>query len=101
MVCGSGRGPRRPGTFGTADGTSPSRLERRGSRHTGTSSRIRIHVLAGRGITTLPVLDDTGRLLERRIRSIPVLEQGHVIGIVTWQDLLSAQIGLPAQRNQP
>lgn len=120
-----------------------------------------IAVLAGRGITTLPVVDDAGRLLgllteddviqatyfpdprsdggpdagvslsggvtvraimrrpaagthpdtditalaegmlERRIRSIPVLERGRVIGIVTWQDLLRAQIGLPWQRNQP
>lgn len=110
-----------------------------------------ITVLAGKGITSLPVVDETGRLLgllneddviraryvpeqrstgnpdtgvllgarttvrdvmrtpgpgthpdaelsdlaermlEHRLRSLPVLEQGRVVGVITWQDLLRAQ----------
>jgi hypothetical protein len=40
-------------------------------------------------------------MLEHRLRSVPVLELGHVIGVITWQDLPRAKIDLPSQRNEP
>lgn len=43
--------------------------------------------------------DLTAKMLERRLRSVPVLEHGRVIGVITWQDLLRA--GPSAQRNEP
>ncbi|OXM45403.1 CBS domain-containing protein [Amycolatopsis alba DSM 44262] len=45
--------------------------------------------------------DLADRMLEHRLRSVPVLELGQVIGVVTWQDLLRAKIDLPSQRNEP
>ncbi|WP_241832705.1 CBS domain-containing protein [Amycolatopsis sp. CB00013] len=43
--------------------------------------------------------DLTAKMLERRLRSVPVLEHGRVIGVITWQDLLRA--GPSAQRKRP
>jgi len=113
-----------------------------------------IAVLTGKGITSLPVVDDTGallgllaeedllrarylpdsdpdsgamlgghtkvsalmrrpaagahpdsdltdltvKMLEHRLRSVPVLQHGRVIGVVTWQDLLRASPA--AQRSE-
>ncbi|MGY6651551.1 CBS domain-containing protein [Amycolatopsis sp. TRM77291] len=42
--------------------------------------------------------DLAAKMLERRLRSVPVVEHGRVIGVISWQDLLRA--GLSARRSQ-
>ncbi len=71
--------------------------------HLGAPTTVR-DIMRAPGVGAHPdadLTDLTDRMLEHRLRSVPVLELGHVIGVVTWQDLLRAKIDLPAQRNKP
>ena len=59
----------------------------------GTRTTVR-EVMRTPGPGTHPdsdLADLAARMLEHRLRSVPVLERGRVIGVVTWQDLLRAQ----------
>ncbi|RSM57585.1 signal transduction protein [Amycolatopsis sp. WAC 01376] len=71
--------------------------------HLGAPTTVR-DIMRAPGVSAHPDADLTDladRMLEHRLRSVPVLELGRVIGVVTWQDLLRARIDLPSQRNEP
>ncbi|MER6663916.1 CBS domain-containing protein [Amycolatopsis japonica] len=41
------------------------------------------------------------RMLEHRLRSVPVLDHGRVVGVVTWRDLLRARATETSSRDMP